>query len=174
MTRKQKEAWVRRHGDVERAQDISFEKVRDLVVVGQTLPVITYKGQPLTVKKIIGNTLYVTATLDSTPVTLTLKYDALLRELQQKLKVTESVFPTAYSATDHEEHFCEAIALLARKRLGGGHEEPLREVMRSAAGKGLWHNIRKKRRRGKRPARPGESDYPDAKTWDKLTKKSKN
>jgi len=40
-------------------------------------------------------------------------------------------------------------------------------------GKGLWDNIRAKRARGEKPAKPGDEDYPDKKQWDKLTKKSK-
>ena len=34
---------------------------------------------------------------------------------------------------------------------------------------GLWDNIRKKRERGEKPAKPGDDDYPDKKQWDKLT-----
>lgn len=37
--------------------------------------------------------------------------------------------------------------------------------------KGLWDNIREKRKRGERPARPGEKDYPDKDTWRELTAK---
>jgi hypothetical protein len=37
---------------------------------------------------------------------------------------------------------------------------------------GLWANIRARRRAGKRPHRPGEKGYPDAKTWKKLTSES--
>lgn len=47
----------------------------------------------------------------------------------------------------------------------------------SAADKpGLWENIRKKKEReGKnyKPAKPGDKDRPDPKTWKKLTKKQK-
>lgn len=32
---------------------------------------------------------------------------------------------------------------------------------------GLWDNIRKKRARGEKPAKPGDKDYPDAKAWKK-------
>lgn len=35
---------------------------------------------------------------------------------------------------------------------------------------GLWANIRAKRRRGEKPAKPGEEGYPDKKQWKKLTK----
>tara|TARA_B100000287_G_scaffold427504_1_gene477248 strand:- start:741 stop:1205 length:465 start_codon:yes stop_codon:yes gene_type:complete len=37
-------------------------------------------------------------------------------------------------------------------------------------GKGLWANIHAKRKRGEKPAKPGDKDYPDSKTWKKLTK----
>jgi hypothetical protein len=36
---------------------------------------------------------------------------------------------------------------------------------------GLWANIRAKRARGGKPAKPGSEAYPDKKNWDKLTKK---
>tara|TARA_R110000851_G_scaffold94758_14_gene205813 strand:+ start:1023 stop:3263 length:2241 start_codon:yes stop_codon:yes gene_type:complete len=32
---------------------------------------------------------------------------------------------------------------------------------------GLWDNIRKKKERGESPAKPGDKDYPDSKSWDK-------
>ena len=35
--------------------------------------------------------------------------------------------------------------------------------------KGLWANIHARRKTGKRPHRPGEKGYPDAKSWKKLT-----
>lgn len=38
---------------------------------------------------------------------------------------------------------------------------------------GLWDNIRKKRARGEAPAKPGDEDYPDKETWNRLTKKSR-
>lgn len=34
---------------------------------------------------------------------------------------------------------------------------------------GLWANIRAKRERGESPAKPGDKDYPDQKTWRKLS-----
>jgi hypothetical protein len=35
--------------------------------------------------------------------------------------------------------------------------------------RGLWDNIHAKRKRGEKPAKPGDEDYPDKKQWDKLT-----
>ena len=36
--------------------------------------------------------------------------------------------------------------------------------------KGLWANIHAKKKRGEKPAKPEDEDYPDKKQWDKLTK----
>jgi hypothetical protein len=36
--------------------------------------------------------------------------------------------------------------------------------------KGLWANIHAKRKRGESPAKPGDKDYPDKKSWDKASK----
>ena len=37
-------------------------------------------------------------------------------------------------------------------------------------GEGLWANIHAKRKRGEKPAKPGDEDYPDKKAWDKASK----
>jgi len=37
--------------------------------------------------------------------------------------------------------------------------------------KGLWDNIHAKRKRGEKKAKPGDKDYPNEKSWKKLTKK---
>jgi hypothetical protein len=36
--------------------------------------------------------------------------------------------------------------------------------------RGLWYNIHKRRKAGKKRRKPGEKGYPDAKAWKKLTK----
>ena len=38
---------------------------------------------------------------------------------------------------------------------------------------GLYANIHKKRARGEKPAKPGDEDYPDEKSWDKAAKSKK-
>ncbi len=55
----------------------------------------------------------------------------------------------------------------------------LREIIREEVSKlsekkkiGLWDRIRAKRERGEKPAEPGDKDYPDEETWEKLTKES--
>jgi hypothetical protein len=42
----------------------------------------------------------------------------------------------------------------------------------AAAKPGLWANINAKRKRGEKPAKPGDKDYPDAKSWEKTVKSS--
>ena len=37
---------------------------------------------------------------------------------------------------------------------------------------GLWANIHAKRKRGEKPAKPGDKDYPDSKSWNKTVKSS--
>lgn len=54
----------------------------------------------------------------------------------------------------------------------GKAREYLNNLLKSAERPGLWANIRAKRARGEKPAKPGDSDYPDRKQWKKLTKAS--
>jgi hypothetical protein len=46
------------------------------------------------------------------------------------------------------------------------------DILLKSAGKkpGLWDNIRAKRARGERAAKPGDKGYPDKKQWNRLTK----
>ncbi len=41
----------------------------------------------------------------------------------------------------------------------------IRELLREEKKKGLWANIHAKRKRGEKPAKPGDKDYPDKKSW---------
>lgn len=43
---------------------------------------------------------------------------------------------------------------------------------KQAGKRGLWDNIHAKRKRGEKPARPGDSDYPSASSWKKTVKSS--
>ena len=63
-----------------------------------------------------------------------------------------------------------------RSRLGASIKSPKQtaNASKEAAGKpGLWANIHAKRKRGEKPAKPGDEDYPDAKSWKKTTNESK-
>jgi hypothetical protein len=48
------------------------------------------------------------------------------------------------------------------------------KILNEKSGEGLWANIRAKRARGEKPAKPGDSDYPNKKGWNKAVKASKN
>jgi len=48
-------------------------------------------------------------------------------------------------------------------------ESEIRALIRSVLEESLWDNIRKKRARGEKPAKPGDKDYPDEKSWKAAT-----
>ncbi len=43
---------------------------------------------------------------------------------------------------------------------------------KEAGQRGLWDNVHAKRKRGEKPAKKGDKDYPDSKSWKKVTKES--
>lgn len=43
-------------------------------------------------------------------------------------------------------------------------------IIKVAGKRGLWDNIHAKRERGEKPAKPGEKDYPDSKSWNATVK----
>ena len=45
-------------------------------------------------------------------------------------------------------------------------ERKLRKLVQQALQENLWDNIRKKRARGEKPAKPGQKGYPDEKSWE--------
>lgn len=50
---------------------------------------------------------------------------------------------------------------------------PVRSDEEKTAGKrGLWDNVHAKRKRGEKPAKKGDKDYPDEKSWKKTTKEA--
>jgi len=54
-------------------------------------------------------------------------------------------------------------------------EETLNEIdEEEIQSKGLWHNINKKKKQGKKPAKPGDKNYPSEIVWDNLTTESFN
>lgn len=52
----------------------------------------------------------------------------------------------------------------------------LQQLAKAAAEKtakrGLWDNVHAKRKRGEKPAKPGDKNYPDEKSWKKTTKEA--
>ena len=51
-------------------------------------------------------------------------------------------------------------------------ETQLRKLVHEVLEENLWDNIRKKRARGEKPAKKGDKDYPDEKSWKSATKES--
>jgi len=45
-------------------------------------------------------------------------------------------------------------------------------LLKESGQRGLWDNIHAKRERGEKPAKPGDEDYPDKKSWNKTVKES--
>ncbi len=45
-------------------------------------------------------------------------------------------------------------------------------VLEKIAKRGLWDNVHAKRKRGEKPAKKGDKDYPDEKSWKKTTKEA--
>ncbi len=72
--------------------------------------------------------------------------------------------------TDHtdEEMFGDKQSSLGEYARRAGKSK------KSSSSKGLWANIHAKRKRGGKPAKPGDKAYPDAKSWKKTTKESVN
>ena len=48
----------------------------------------------------------------------------------------------------------------------------IQELAKEAGKRGLWDNVHAKRKRGEKPAKKGDKDYPDEKSWKKTTKKA--
>lgn len=48
-------------------------------------------------------------------------------------------------------------------------EERMKSAVEKWAAIGLWDRIRAKKQRGEKPAKPGDKDYPDSKSWQKVT-----
>lgn len=46
------------------------------------------------------------------------------------------------------------------------HLESFNNFIEEGKKKGLWANIEAKRKRGEKPAKPGDKDYPDEEAWD--------
>ncbi len=85
--------------------------------------------------------------------------------------------------TDQQKKLPDAIKKSILKKKGGDSKDDKKtkdnkkEEKSDAKGKGLWHNIReKKKREGKnyKPAKPGDKDYPDPKSLKKAQDSSKN
>jgi hypothetical protein len=50
--------------------------------------------------------------------------------------------------------------------------QQLAKAAAEEAKRGLWDNVHAKRKRGEKPAKKGDKDYPDEKSWKKTTKEA--
>ena len=60
-----------------------------------------------------------------------------------------------------------------KKKKSAKKASAIQELAKEAGKRGLWDNIHAKRKRGEKPAKKGDKDYPDEKSWKKTTKASK-
>ena len=124
-TNEQKMEW-RQHHRVADGKGVEVE----LPVVGDTLPVQVgkAKGYP-TITKIEGGKFFYEIDVDGKTHANSIPVLKVYSFYRQQQRVSKN-FPTAYSATSAEEHFCEALALYALGNLRGEH---------LAAFESIWH-----------------------------------
>lgn len=123
----QKQAWVKHHQEVE-DNEVPMEDVH-IPTVGESLPgtkVPGVKGDPIVVKD-DGSNLYFEGRSRGKLTTYTIpKYKAYLF-LQEQIKRNRN-FPTPYSSKNAEEHFCEALKLMATGTLPEEHAIPFTAI----------------------------------------------
>jgi hypothetical protein len=123
----QRAAWDTHHREVEN-NDVPREEVH-IPTVGEPFPVGKVpgvKGDPIVVKD-DGANLYFEGVSRGRPTTFSIpRYKAFVL-LKEQLKRTRN-FPTAYSSKNSEEHFCEALKLLAAGALPKEHEIPFKAI----------------------------------------------
>lgn len=73
---------------------------------------------------------------------------------------------------EEKEKLERAVARYTRERLARRIAADKVASEKEAGKKGLWANIHAKRKRGEKPAKPGDKDYPDSKSWSKTVKSS--
>lgn len=71
---------------------------------------------------------------------------------------------------EEKEKLERAVARYTRERLARRIAADKIASEKQAGKRGLWDNIHAKRKRGEKPAKPGEKDYPDSKSWSKTVK----
>lgn len=116
LTDKQKHAWEKHHS---RLLGLGrFERV-ELPALGDRLEFVD--DSPVVVGFMPGQQKIVVEASGGRKGMIGIRaYEQLVRRLQQQKR-----FPTPYSMTNAEEHFCEAFALYAMRTLGQEHREAL-------------------------------------------------
>lgn len=136
LTDAQRKAWAARHFEVDKSErDLTraFHKTPIPLASGDLVPGLDYKGMPLHFDRVsqYDEKVHLFMFQNDRKVQASIPLPQFLNHLKKfgLISAPESAFPTWYSKTDAEEHFCDAVGLLAQKRLQGGHEEPLRKVL---------------------------------------------
>ena len=94
------------------------------------------------------------------------KYQQRLYEMHQKVNERMAQHKAKQLSQAQLERIYE-------KEMQPLYEETMQRMHKTAGSKpGLWANIHAKRKRGEKPAKPGDKDYPDSKSWQKTTKES--
>jgi tRNA nucleotidyltransferase/poly(A) polymerase len=119
----QKREWVVHH---RRVGDQSVD-VGNLPDVGDTIPVKVkgVKGDPV-VKKKEGGKYWFDVPAAGKVHTLSIPIRRI-HDVMRKRQVPDK-YPTRYSSKNHEEHFCESLALFAMGKLDGEHQTAFMEV----------------------------------------------
>jgi hypothetical protein len=75
-------------------------------------------------------------------------------------------------AHEYAKDFKDKIPNKDRKMLNsyGIHKQALANILIKNAKAGLWANVHAKRKRGEPPAKPGDKDFPDSKSFEKAQK----
>ena len=86
--------------------------------------------------------------------------DELQGWIQYKISRAFSDIGDVYNYTEYQDHAGEFSSMALEPEHEHSSMLDLEEGKKKKGGKGLWHNIHKRRKAGKRPLRPGEKGYP--------------
>jgi hypothetical protein len=120
----QQRAWFRHHLDVER-QDVEVE----LPHLGDSIPFMRIPGvktDPVITKE-DATAYYFDVEKKGVKHTYTMSRRKMQEAYRRQAKRTQS-FPTPYSATSKEEHFCDALGLISLKKLAPEHADPFKAI----------------------------------------------
>jgi len=113
-------AWLRHHNQVSgKPVDVEMPEVGDPVPV---VHIRGLKGDPVVSRKDGANFYF-----DVKGEVFSIPYMRLYKLMREQTRRTTN-FPTAYAAKDHEEHFCEALKLLAAGALTDEHAIPFKAI----------------------------------------------
>lgn len=122
-----RDAWMRHHWEVA-GKDVPREDIK-LPEVGDTVPEVKLKGvkgDPV-VSRADGANYYFDVPFQGAVRTFSIGRVKLFMLRKENMKQAKN-FPTRYSSKSYEEHFCEALKLLAAGALPKEHEIPFKAI----------------------------------------------